>query len=131
MKRLHELKELRTMVEDLRGIVSLGHSFQGQSPGRVDPMSGSQMKSDPEYLQLKTILSSLTNSPAIGGLDSDELRALNTLYITVFQMEKMDVGAAISHLKAVWTSEAHNASAKLPVGPDIVRAVETLLAQNG
>lgn len=118
---MQRLRDLREMIEDLRGIV-------GIEP--LGPMAGAKLKSDPTYMQLREFMLGLHDMPAVAGLDATEMRALNTLFVTVMQIEAMEPGTAVAHLKAVWTTEAKTAVAKMPIGPDIERAIETLASQN-
>jgi len=77
--------------------------------------------------RLTTMVQAMDDTPELERLTNDELRAFKGFLITLHQGSSMEPETMIKHVAAHWMGTVDQAIRKLPIGPDAVQCMASLV----
>jgi len=98
---------LKPMIEDLRMLM-------------LDPPWG-------DFTKLVRMVDSVSESPELEGLTTEELRRLNSFRITLHRAALMEVDTMLLHVAAEWMGVVEQAIRKLSIGSEAVKAITRMM----
>jgi hypothetical protein len=100
-------KPMKTMIEDLRMLM-------------LDPPWN-------DFTRLVRMVDSVSESPELERLTTEELRRIKSFRITLHRAAAMEADTMLKHVAAEWMGCVEQAVRKLSIGTEAVRAVTSMM----